>query len=833
MVCDLTGLDAAGASLLDEGTAAAEAMNMCNSKNKKRNKFFVSENLHPQTIDLLITRAGPVGVELVIGDHNTADFSAKDFSGCIVQYPDTNGTVTDFSQFAAAAHDAGTLVVAATDLLACTQLTPPAEWGADIAVGNTQRFGVPMGFGGPHAAFLACSESYRRIMPGRMIGVSVDSQGNQCLRMALQTREQHIRRDKATSNICTAQALLANMAAFYSMYHGSTGLKDISGRIHTLAAILAKGLQNKGLTIADGEFFDTIKVTGIDAHKIAAACAAQGYNVRVFPCGTACGISVGESCDGADAEALLECFGAGGQDLDALAASVGEAGFGSFARTSEFLTHKVFNAYNSETQMLRLMKKYENKDLSLNHSMMPLGSCTMKLNATSEMVPVTWPEVCDMHPFVPADQCSGYEAMIEELHADLAEITGFAAVSSQPNSGAQGEYAGLRCIRSYHESRGEGHRNICLIPISAHGTNPASAVMAGYKVVVVKSDEQGNIDVQDLRAKADKHKDNLAALMVTYPSTYGVFEESVTEIMDIIHDRGGQVYMDGANMNAQVGWTSPGRIGADVCHLNLHKTFCIPHGGGGPGVGSIGVASQLAPFLPGHVAVPTGGEGSNTVSKNSGSVSSAPFGSAAILPITYMYIQMLGPDGLRNATANAILNANYMANRVKDSYNVLFTGSNGQCAHEFIIDIRPFKEFGIVEEDIAKRLQDYGFHSPTMSWPVVGTLMIEPTESEDRAELDRFCDALIMIREEIDEIASGKVPVADSALKNSPHTQFMYGAETWDRPYSRQKAAFPAPWVKQNKFWPSVARIDNVFGDRNLVCTCPPMETYEELEELA
>jgi glycine dehydrogenase len=882
LVCDLVGLPCANASLLDEATAAAEAMNLCISSVKgKRKKFFCDERVHPQSIDLLKTRSEPLGVEVVVGDWRQvlADGGlSKDFSGVMVQYPDTYGGVENFEALVTEAHSHGSLVVACTDLLACTQLTPPGEWGADIAVGSAQRFGVPVGFGGPHAAFFACHEDQQRKMPGRMIGVSIDSQGNPALRMALQTREQHIRRDKATSNICTAQALLANMAASYGVYHGPEGLKNISTRIHTLTCMLAEAVTTAGHTVegyAEGTaFFDTIRIDvgAGNAGAVFKAAADRGINIRDCGDGASVGVSIGESFTRAQMVDLLQAFGCEASDasLEVLAANAEAGKYGAQARSSAFMTHPVFNSHHSETQMLRYLKSLENKDLSLNHSMISLGSCTMKLNATTEMVPVTWPTTANIHPFAPSDQWPGYMEMIEELNSDLAKITGFAAVSTQPNSGAQGEYAGLLCIRGYHESRGDHHRKVCLIPVSAHGTNPASAAMCGMKVVVVKSDDNGNIDIEDLRAKADKHADNLGALMITYPSTYGVFEEGVQEIINIVHDRGGQVYMDGANMNAQCGLTSPGFIGADVCHLNLHKTFCIPHGGGGPGVGSIGVAKQLAPFLPGHAVVPCSGEGDNVVVSNTGAVSAAPFGSAAILPISYMYIQMLGADGLKQATGNAILNANYMARRIGDHFNVLYTGSNGQCAHEFIIDIRPFKQYGIVEEDIAKRLQDYGFHSPTMSWPVTGnpphthhhrrrhhhrhhhtptlaplalapltrtthtrtgTLMVEPTESEDRRELDRFCDAMAMIREEIEQIANGSIAVEDSALKRAPHTAAMVTGEHWDLPYTREQAAFPTKETRANKFWPTVGRIDNVHGDRNLVCTCPPMEMYMEEHE--
>jgi glycine dehydrogenase len=688
-----------------------------------------------------------------------------------------------------------------------------------------------MGFGGPHAAFLATTDSYSRKMPGRIIGVSIDSRGKPALRMAMQTREQHIRRDKATSNICTAQALLANMAAFYAVYHGPEGLTTIAQRVHGMATLTAKSLTDAGYKVDSAPFFDTFKVDvsskGFTSAQIGAKCAAAGVNVRIIDAKNV-GISFGEAIDRADTVKLLSAFGVDGKSLGKVPKSTVPA---TLARKTAILTHPIFNSHKSETQMLRYMKSLENKDLSLNYSMISLGSCTMKLNASVEMFPVTWPETCNMHPFAPANQTEGYTEMIADLNKDLAEITGFAAVSAQPNSGAQGEYAGLLCIRGYHKSRGDHNRDVCLIPVSAHGTNPASASMCGMTVVVVKSDDAGNVDVKDLKEKAEKYKDRLGALMITYPSTYGVFETEVKTIIDMIHGYGGQVYMDGANMNAQVALTSPGFIGADVCHLNLHKTFCIPHGGGGPGVGSIGVAKHLAPFLPGHPIIPCGGDGVNTKVKSTGTVSAAPFGSAAILPISWMYIKMLGEAGLREATSMAILNANYMAKRIEGGYDVLFKGANGQCAHEFILDLRPFKSAGIVEEDVAKRLQDYGFHSPTMSWPVGGTLMVEPTESEDKAELDRFCDAMLAIRKEIEDVVSGKVAANDSPLKGAPHTVDMITTADWNKPYTRQTAAFPAPWINAgNKFWPTVGRIDNVYGDRNLVCTCPPISVYESVE---
>jgi len=842
---DLTGLPMSVASLLDESTAAAEAMQMCFSlkgKKGKKNKFFISKDVHPQTIALIQTRSGVLGIDVVVGDHSNADFSAGDYCGAIVQYPNTYGAVESpgesYADFTARAHEGGAMVIAATDLMALTKLAPPSSWGADIAVGSAQRFGVPMGFGGPHAGFLSTSDQYSRKMPGRIIGVTIDSEGKPCLRMAMQTREQHIRRDKATSNICTAQALLANMAASYAIYHGPEGLKDISGRIHALARVAHRELGKAGFGVADSPFFDTftvdVSIKGMTAGQVQEGAVSVGANVRVIDEKTV-GISMGEGITRDDLSALLSGgFGIANPDVSA-DASLMEVDQ-SVARETDILTHPIFRQHHSETQMLRYLKTLENRDLALNHSMISLGSCTMKLNATSEMIPVTWPGLCDIHPFAPHDQVKGYHELIEDLNKDLSEITGFAAVSAQPNSGATGEYAGLLAIKNYLEASGQGHRNICLIPKSAHGTNPASAAMAGMRVVVVDNDDDGNIDIDDLKAKIEKHRDSVAAFMVTYPSTFGVFEEKIVEIIDMVHDAGGQVYMDGANMNAQVGLTSPGLIGADVCHLNLHKTFCIPHGGGGPGVGSIGVAAHLAPFLPGHSIDPEASGklcGSDLcVPKAGGAVAGAPFGSAAILPISWMYIKMNGYDGLRKATEFAILNANYMAARLNGAYDVLFTGKNGQCAHEFILDLRPLKAAtGVTEEDVAKRLQDYGFHSPTMSWPVAGTLMVEPTESEDLAELDRFCDAMLSIRAEIDDIGSGRIALEDSPLRNAPHTMDDILSHKWDRKYSRETGAYPAPWVRTNKFWPTCGRVDNVYGDRNLVCTCPPLSAYEDDED--
>lgn len=845
MVCDLTGMDISNASLLDESTAAAEAMQMAlNATGNKRTKFFVASDVHPQTIEVVKTRASGLGITVVVGDVATAaaGITGKEYAGFLAQYPNTYGTVPEdaYGPLIAAAKASGTVAIAATDLLATTLLKSPGELGFEIAIGSSQRFGVPMGYGGPHAAFLATRTTHQRRMPGRIIGVSVDSNGNKALRMAMQTREQHIRRDKATSNICTAQALLANMAAMYAVYHGPGGLKAIATRIHKMAGATAAVLRGAGFavhgaTAAAGApvFFDTITVTvkaGTTGASVAAAAARLGVNVRVVN-DTTIGIAFDETTQREHIAAVLTALGAGdaaAAGLDAAFAAV-PALPASAARGTPYLTHPVFNTHHSEHQLLRYIHKLQAKDLSLTYSMISLGSCTMKLNATSELIPITWPEFAGLHPFAPREQAAGYTEMMTSLSDALCKITGFAAMSLQPNSGAAGEYAGLMAIRAYHESRGQGHRNVCLIPISAHGTNPASAVMAGYKVVVVASDAKGNVDLADLKAKAAAHADNLAALMITYPSTYGVFEEGVKEIIDVVHGHGGQVYMDGANMNAQVGLTSPGHIGADVCHLNLHKTFAIPHGGGGPGVGSIGVAKHLAPFLPGHPVVPTGGDGTGVAPKSGLTMAGAPFGSAMILPISWMYIHMLGAAGLTKATRTAILNANYLAARLAKHYPIAFTGSAGTAAHEFIIDIRPFKTASggaIGEEDVAKRLQDYGFHSPTMSWPVAGTLMIEPTESEDKAELDRFADALIAIRGEIDEVIAGNVDPANNVLKNAPHTAAVVTADKWDRPYSRERAAYPAPWSKDNKFWPSVGRVDNVHGDRNLVCTCPAVSEY-------
>ncbi|MBV4355815.1 aminomethyl-transferring glycine dehydrogenase [Pinibacter aurantiacus] len=836
MVSDLTALPIANASLLDEATAAAEAMTMFfNALNKdhdhiSRPKFFVDNDTFPQTKDVIITRAVPVGIEVVFGDYKQAQFDETYF-GALVQYPNDKGSVEDYRSFIDNAHKVGAYVVMTTDLLALTLLTPPGELGADAACGVAQRFGVPLGFGGPHAAFFAVKDEFKRSIPGRIIGVSIDAQGNRALRMALQTREQHIKREKATSNICTAQALLANMAAMYAVYHGPDGLKNIAQRVALLTQTLANELQEEGYELVSEYFFDTITIRTSDAKSLIAKAAERQINFR-FIDNNHIGISLDETTTPNDLLDILLVLDKENEN-DVAAFSINHEDVlsaipSALTRTSDFLTHPVFNAHHSETQMMRYIKMLENKDLSLNTSMISLGSCTMKLNAASEMIPLSWSHWAKMHPFAPADQTKGYQQIVDELSAYLCEITAFDACSLQPNSGAQGEYAGLLTIREYHESRGEGHRDVMLIPISAHGTNPASAVMAGMKVVVVKALENGYIDVADLKAKAEQHAANLSGIMITYPSTYGVYEETVKEITDIVHQHGGQVYMDGANMNAQVGLTAPGLIGADVCHLNLHKTFAIPHGGGGPGMGPICVKKHLAKFLPGHVE-----DTQNTVGEWNGTekhaVSAAPFGSASILLISYAYIRMLGANGLKAATEYAILNANYMRARLEKHYDILYTNHNGQCAHEFIVDLRPFKKSAEIEaEDIAKRLIDFGFHAPTMSFPVPGTIMIEPTESEDKAELDRFCDALIAIREEIKAIEEGTADKKENALKNAPHTQFAVISSEWSKPYSREAAAFPLPYVKENKFWPSVARVNNTFGDRNLICTCEPIESYME-----
>jgi glycine dehydrogenase len=834
MVSDLTALPLANASLLDEGTAAAEAMSMFfNMLNKdthhiSRPHFFVDNEIFPQTKDVVLTRAIPFGIEIVFGDYKTASIDGTYF-GALVQYPNDKGSVEDYRAFIESVHGVGGFVAMATDLLALTLLTPPGELGADVALGSAQRFGVPLGFGGPHAAFFASKDEFKRNIPGRIIGVSVDASGNRALRMALQTREQHIKREKATSNICTAQALLANMAAMYAVYHGPDGLRAIAKRVALLTQTLAGALEERGFELLNEYFFDTIVVKVDDIAAIRTKAERQQINFRYFEGQNLIGISIDETATPSD---LLDVINSFENDVDPVAFKVEHEGQldiipTALTRTSDFLTHPVFNTHHSETKMMRYMRQLESKDYSLVHGMIPLGSCTMKLNAASEMMPLSWTHWSRIHPFVPVGQAEGYLQIVRELSAYLCEITKFDACSLQPNSGAQGEYAGLLAIKGFHEANGESHRNVMLIPISAHGTNPASAVMCGMQVVVVKALENGYIDVEDLKAKATQHAANLAGIMITYPSTYGVYEETVTEITEIVHQHGGQVYMDGANMNAQVGLTAPGLIGADVCHLNLHKTFAIPHGGGGPGMGPICVKAHLAPHLPGHVVFANGDSGTGFTGK--GAVSAAQYGSASILLISYGYIRMLGKEGVRKATEYAILNANYMLARLKGQFDILYTNHSGQCAHEFIVDLRPFKKSAEVEaEDIAKRLMDYGFHAPTMSFPVPGTIMVEPTESEDKAELDRFCDALLSIRREITQIEEGVTDKKDNVLKNAPHTQAAVCSDEWTRPYSREAAAFPLPAVKANKFWPSVARVNNTYGDRNLVCVCLPTELYAE-----
>jgi glycine dehydrogenase len=833
VVIDLTGMEIANASLLDEATAAAEALHMLYSMRKGSRKnaktFVVSERAFPQTIDLLMTRAEPLGIAIQVADHTKVDLTDTDIFGVLLQYPAVDGSVEDYTSFITAARELDIFVTVAADLLSLTLLTPPGEMGADVVVGSAQRFGVPMGYGGPHAAFFATREEYKRQIPGRIIGVSVDAQGNRALRMALQTREQHIRREKATSNICTAQVLLSVMASSYAVYHGAAGIRAIAERTHGLTQLLAKGLAKIGVEVTTKYYFDTISFVSAQQNSIRKTAETHRINFR-YGASNQISISLDETTTVADVQEIIAVIAEGTGatnhiDLSPLAATVALEYPEALARTSAYLTHPVFNTHHSEHEMLRYIKSLENKDLSLAHSMISLGSCTMKLNATTEMIPVTWPEFGSLHPFAPVNQTAGYQELFKDLTEWLCEITGFAAMSLQPNSGAQGEYAGLLVIRAYHLSRGDAHRDVALIPASAHGTNPASAVMAGMKVVVVKTDEKGYIDFADLKAKAEQYKDTLSALMVTYPSTHGVFEENIREICDLIHQYGGQVYMDGANMNAQVGLTSPAAIGADVCHLNLHKTFCIPHGGGGPGMGPIGVAAHLAPFLPGHAVVQTGGQ------QAIHAVSAAPWGSASILPISYAYIAMMGGVGLTDATKIAILNANYIKARLENHYPVLYTNVNGRCAHEMIIDCRAFKSFGIEVEDIAKRLMDYGFHAPTVSFPVAGTLMIEPTESEPKEELDRFCDAMIAIREEIREVEEGKADKQNNVLKHAPHTAAVVLVENWDRPYSREKAVYPLPYVRSAKFWPTVSRIDSAYGDRNLVCACEPVESYQTEEE--
>ena len=834
MVAELTGLPLANASMLDESTAAAEAMSMAHrianrEAAEEKNDFFVAEDCHPQTIAVVQTRAQPLGIRVHVGRPEALDFAGPGFFGILLQYPATDGSIRDYRDVVAQAHRHGALVVVATDLLALTLLQPPGEFDADIAVGSSQRFGVPLGFGGPHAAFLSTKQDYARQLPGRLVGVSKDAAGRRAYRLALQTREQHIRRERATSNICTAQVLLAVMASMYAVYHGPEGLTRIAERVHALALALAEGMRRLGHTVKPEPFFDTLRITpgaqtaSRSTGRILARANERRMNLRRFEDGSI-GIALDELTTALEIQSLLEVF-SGGKPIDftvdALSNQEDASPARAIARTTKYLTHEVFNRYHSEHEMLRYMHRLQARDLSLTHSMIPLGSCTMKLNATVEMIPVTWKGFGRIHPFASPDQTLGYQDLCSQLEEWLEEITGFAAVSLQPNAGSQGEYAGLMMIRAYHRHRGQGERDVCLIPTSAHGTNPASAVIAGLTVVPVACDHQGNIDFGDLEVKAKEHASRLAALMITYPSTHGVFEEGVRRVCEIVHAHGGQVYMDGANMNAQVGLCRPGDIGADVCHLNLHKTFCIPHGGGGPGMGPIGVAAHLAPFLPGHPVTALGGKHSI------GPIAAAPYGSASILAIPWVYIALMGGDGLTKATKVAILNANYMAKRLEKYYPVLYTGKHGTVAHEFILDVRQFKETaGIEANDIAKRLMDYGFHAPTMSFPVAGTLMIEPTESESKAELDRFCDAMITIRGEIQDIVEGRMSKDDNPLKHAPHTAQAVAATEWPHAYSREQAAFPASWLRESKFWPAVGRIDNAYGDRNLMCACPPVEHY-------
>ena len=829
MVMDLTGMEIANASLLDEGTAAAEAMHLAYGEHRRDgNVFFVSELCHPQTIEVVRTRAEPLGIDIVVGDHREQAFGDQVF-GALIQYPATDGRVLDYRHFAERARESDVMVICAADLLALALLEPPGAWGADIVVGNSQRFGVPMGFGGPHAAFMAGREQFKRKMPGRIIGVSVDADGNQALRMALQTREQHIRREKATSNICTAQVLLAIMAAAYAVYHGPEGIRRIASRVRARTGVLSAGLGLLGHELLTDTYFDTIRVRpDEEAGAVLDRALKARINLRDFRDGTL-GIALDEVTTAEDLDELFTVFN-GGVKPEFDARELAERGDapslpGWAQRASPYLQHEVFNKHHSETEMLRYLHRLESKDLSLNTSMIPLGSCTMKLNATSEMAGVTWPEIGRLHPFAPREQVAGYLELFDELERWLAEISGFVATSLQPNSGAQGEYAGLLVIRAYHRDNGQPHRKVCLIPASAHGTNPASAVMAGMKVVVVKSADDGTVDLVDLRAKAAEYADVLAAIMITYPSTHGVFEEQIREVCQVVHDHGGMVYLDGANLNAQVGLARPGDYGADVCHINLHKTFAIPHGGGGPGMGPICVNEKLAPYLPGHPFHEVGGE------RGIGPVSAAPWGSASILPISWAYIAMLGPDGVRRASEVAILSANYMARRLEEHYPILYRGAKGRVAHEFIVDLRPIRrKTGVTEEDVAKRLIDYGFHAPTVSFPVAGTLMIEPTESESKEELDRFCDAMISIRAEIEQLELGLADAEDNVLGNAPHTAAMVTADVWEHPYSREKAAFPALWTRQHKFWPSVRRVDNAYGDRNLMCACPPVDAYATVE---
>ena len=826
MVADLTGLPLANASLLDEATAAAEAMTMCRAVSQQPGMtFFVAEDCHPQIIAVLQTRAHPLGIAIQVGNPDSLNFNNQDIFGILLAYPSTDGHIRSVADIARQANNAGTLVVASTDLLALTLLVPPGEWGADIAIGSSQRFGVPMGFGGPHAAFLATQHTFKRHIPGRIVGLSKDAQGKPAYRLALQTREQHIRRDRATSNICTAQVLLANIASMYAVYHGPDGLHKIANRIHHLTNLMAEGLQHLGCQLSSHRFFDTLRVypSGVTVLQIKERARQAFLNLRQYPDGSF-GIALDETTTIHDVNQLLALFSASGSlslNLEDLSVPPSSISTQEFLRISSYLTQPVFHDHRSEHELLRYIHRLAAKDLSLVHSMIPLGSCTMKLNATTEMIPISWPEFSRLHPFAPDDQSHGYRILFQQLEDWLAKVTGFSAVSLQPNAGSQGEYAGLMVIRAYHAHHGQSNRNICLIPVSAHGTNPASAVMAGMKVVTVACDLHGNIDLQDLKAKAQQHRNALSAFMVTYPSTHGVFEETIRQVCRIVHDHGGQVYMDGANMNAMVGLCRPGDMGADVCHLNLHKTFCIPHGGGGPGMGPIAVAQHLAPFLPGHPCSP------HNHDLAIGPIAAAPYGSPNILPISWTYMKLMGKDGLTKASQVAILNANYMAHRLKKHYSVVFTGTNGMAAHEFILDFRPFKKSADVEvEDVAKRLMDFGFHAPTVSWPVAGTMMIEPTESESKAEMDRYCEALILIRQEITDVEEGRLPRDNNPLKHAPHTIETIAKTEWPHPYSREQAAFPASWLREHKFWPAVSRIDSAYGDRNLVCTCPPLDLF-------
>ncbi|MHC4548240.1 MAG: aminomethyl-transferring glycine dehydrogenase [Planctomycetota bacterium] len=822
MICDLTGMEIANSSLLDEATAAAEAMTLCHRVNRKSKSsaFFVSRKCHPQTIDVVQTRAKPLGLEILVGDHETFDFAQPVF-GVLLQYPDTDGQIHDYRAFVERAHGGNALVAVAADLMSLVLLAPPGEWGADVVVGNSQRFGVPLGYGGPHAAFFATRDVYKRQVPGRIVGVSRDHHGLPALRLALQTREQHIRREKATSNICTAQVLLAIMAGLYAVWHGPQGVRAIAERIHRLTATLAAGLRRLGLSVGDQPFYDTLKVEGARTAEVLEKCRERRINLRRYEDG-ALGVALNEATSRRDLDDLLDAFGADRKAAELVAEARTEIP-APLARTSEFLTDEVFQRYHAEHEFLRYVYRLQIKDLSLTTSMIPLGSCTMKLNATTEMLPVSWPEFGGLHPFAPVEQARGYQELFQSLEAMLNEITGLAATTLQPNAGSQGEYTGMLVIRAYHESRGEGHRHVCLIPVSAHGTNPASATMAGMKVVPVKVDDHGSIELKDLRAKAAQHADHLAAIMITYPSTAGTFEPNVTEVCRVVHEHGGQVYLDGANLNAQCGLARPGDYGADVAHLNLHKTFCIPHGGGGPGMGPIAVAEHLKPFLPTHCIVETGG------ARGIGAVSAAPWGSPSILPISWVYISLVGAAGLTTASQVAVLNANYMARRLEEHYPVLFRGPNGLVAHEFIADMRHFKQSAGVEVgDIAKRLMDFGFHAPTISWPVAGTMMIEPTESESKAELDRLCDGLIAIRKEIAAIENGELDRENNPLRNAPHTAHEVTASEWNHPYTREQAAFPSEWTRHHKYWTPVGRIDDAYGDRHLVCACVGMEAYAE-----